>query len=334
MTHFITGAALLLLFYPLRWLLRLLSWEQALGVGALLGTLHARCWRDRLYRQVWGGLQTVWRNALPPADCEQLVRRHFVMRYKHLIDGFFYFTLDEARAAYWVPIVEGQCHLDRALAQGRGAILLASHFGSFGMLLAGLVFRGYRLSQIFTLTPSPHHRTWGWMERAVIRAKVRCWPRDRIELVFWQPGGYLRPMYRRLCGGVTVVLYGDGARGQRFTHVPFLGCSLALSIGPFKMAARAQVPLIPAFIVRQADDRHRLILEPPLALSDDTPANLQRGAEQYAAHLARYVVAYPDHWFTWARLRRRQDAAGPVIEFARTEVEEARFYREATRQRL
>jgi KDO2-lipid IV(A) lauroyltransferase len=331
MTHIVTGAALLLLFYPLRSLLRHLAWERALRVGTLLGTLHARCWHDRLYHQIHDGLQTVWRDELTPADRERLVRRHFVMRYKHLIDGFFYHTLDEVRAAHWVPASEGLNHLDRALAQGRGAIILASHFGSFGMLLAGLVFRGYRLSQIFTLTPSPHHRTWGWMERAVMQAKVRCWPRDRIELAFWRPGVYLRPLYRQLRAGGVVVLYSDGARGRQFTRVPFLGCSLALSVGPFKIAARAQVPLIPAFIVRQADDRHRLLLEPPITLSDDAPASLQRGAEQYAAQLARYVVAYPDHWFTWARLRCRQDAAGAVLEFARAEVEPARFFREATR---
>ncbi|HXH13117.1 MAG TPA: lysophospholipid acyltransferase family protein [Alphaproteobacteria bacterium] len=334
MTHVLIGLALLFLFYPLRWLVRSISWERALRVGTLLGTLHARCWHDRLYRQVRDGMRTVWGDALTPADLERQVCRHFIIRYKHLIDGFFYHTLDATRTAHWVPAIDGRRHLDSAFACGRGAIILASHFGSFGMLLAALVFRGYRLYQVFTLTPSPHHRTWGRIERAIMRAKVRCWPRDRIGLAFWQPGTYLRPLYRRLCAGDVVVLYGDGARGQQFTRVPFLGHSLSLSVGPFKIAARARVPLIPAFIVRQADDRHRLILTPPIVLGDDTPASLQRGAEQYAAQLAAYIVAYPEHWFTWARLRRGQDIDGAVLEFARADVDRAQFYREARRQRV
>lgn len=324
--HVITGSALLLLFYPLRWLLRCLSWEQALRVGTWLGTWHARCWHDRLYRQIHAGLGAVWPEELPADSRAQLVRRNFVTRYQHLIDGFFYHTLDEARTARWVPTIVGQGHLDQALARGQGAILLTSHFGSLGMLLAGLVFRGYRLSLIFTLTPQPHYRTWGWMERAIMQAKLQCWPRDRMDMTFWQPGLYLRPLYRKLRTGAVVVLYGDGARGQQFTRVPFLDRVLSLSVGPFRIAARAQVPLIPAFVVRQADDRHRLILESPILLPDATPVNLQRGAEQYAAALARYVRLYPDHWFTWARLRCRQDIDGPTLEFATAEVERAKFY--------
>jgi hypothetical protein len=203
---------------------------------------------------------------------------------------------------------------------------LLSHFGSFGMLLAGLVFRGYRLYQVFTLTPPPHYRTWGWMERAIIHAKLQCWPQDRLQLAFWQPGLYLRPLYRQLCEGAIVVLYGDGARGQQFTRVAFLGHTLSLAVGPFRIAARTQVPLIPAFIVREADDRHRLLLEPPIVLPDDTPSSLQGGAEQYAAHLSRYVDTYPDHWFSWARLRRCQGVDGATLELVTPQPAQTHFY--------
>lgn len=332
MRQVIAGSALLFLFYPLRRLLQCLSWEQALRVGSRLGTLHARYWHDVLYRQIHAGMRIVWGDTLTSEALEQLVRRNLVTRYKHLIDGFFYRTLDDARIAQWVPGIDGRGHLDQALAQGRGAIVLASHFGSFGMLLAGLVFRGYRVHQIFTLTPSPHYRSWGWMERAVMRAKLQCWPQERLELTFWQPGLYLRPLYRRLRGGAAVVLYGDGARGQHFARVPFLGHALALAVGPFRIAARAQVPLIPAFIVRQMDDRHRLVLEPPIALADDAPVSLQRGAAAYAAVLSHYVRTYPDQWFTWARLRRRQHADGATLAFATAEVERDQFYQVAPRE--
>jgi phosphatidylinositol dimannoside acyltransferase len=322
----LTGSALLLLFYPVRWTLRCLSWPRALRVGTLLATIHAHRRRDRLYRQIEDGIRAVWQDELTTPEIAQLVRRNLVIRYQHLIDGFFYHTLDEALTARLVPCIDGRSHLDRALAQGKGAILLASHFGSLGLLLAGLVYRGYRLNQIFTLTPQPHYRTWRCMERAIMHAKLRCWPRDRMGFTFWRPGVYLRPLYRQLCEGAIVVLYGDGARGQEFTQVNFLGHRLALSTGPFRIAARAQVPLLPAFIVRQADDRHRVTLEAPIVLRDDAPDSLQRGAEHYAALLSRYVRAHPDHWFTWARLRRRHDAHGIALELAAPQVERAHFY--------
>jgi lauroyl/myristoyl acyltransferase len=90
--------------------------------------------------------------------------------------------------------------------------------------------------------------------------------------------------------------------------------------------------MIPAFIIRNADGRHRIILEAPIMLPDDEPGSLQQGADRYAALLSRYVRAYPDHWFTWARLRAHQDAEGVTLALATTEVDRTYFYTPTTRQ--
>jgi len=266
------------------------------------------------------------------AEIRRVVRRNVVARYQHLIDSFFYQDLDEACIDRFVPIVEGRSALDAALADGKGAILLASHFGSPGLLVAGLVFRGYWLHQVFTLTPPPHYRTWRWMERAIMQAKLQCWRHDKVGFEFWQPGMYLRPLYRKLQQGAVVVLYGDGARGGHFTQVNFLGFPLSLSLGPFRIAARARVPLIPGFIIRDAEGRHRIILEAPLVLPHEEPASLQQAADRYAALLSHYVRAYPDHWFTWARLRPRENTEGVTLSLATAEVDRTHFYTPTTRQ--
>ena len=325
-SRLLKGVALWLFFYPLRWIVRCLSWRQALGVGTLLGTLHALLMRDQLYRQIQRGLKTIFQYELPEAAIKRLVRRNLVTRYKHVIDGFFYHCLDEARIERLVPSVEGIDRLDRVLSTGRGAILLASHFGSSGMLIAGLIFRGYRVHQVFTLTPQPQYRTWRRLERAIMQTKLQCWEHDRVSFEFWKPGMYLRPLYRKLLEGAVVVLYGDGARGRQFTRVEFMGCSLALSVGPLRIAARAQVALIPAFIIRVADDSHRIILEEPITLQDDDPASIQLGADRYASLLSQYVRAYPDQWFTWARLRQVAGGVEPALALSTGEVDPANFY--------
>jgi lauroyl/myristoyl acyltransferase len=144
---------------------------------------------------------------------------------------------------------------------------------------------------------------------------------------------YLRPLYRKLQAGAIVVLYGDGARGGHFTQANFLGYPLALATGPFRIAARARVPLMPAFSIRAADGRHRIILEAPIMLADAKPASLQQGAERYAALLSRYVRAYPDQWFSWARLRANHDAEGvTTLALAATDVDRTHFYTPTARQ--
>lgn len=332
MSRFIQGLGLLAFFYPLRWFVHGFPWRQALRLGVLLGTAHAWLVRDQLRRQVLAGLRSVFHREMCEAEIRRVMRRNLVVRYQHLIDSFFYQDLDTSCIEQFVPIVEGRGALDAALADGKGAILLASHFDSPGMLVAGLVFRGYRLHQVFTLTPPPHYRTWRWMERAIMQAKLRCWRHDSVGFEFWQPGNYLRPLYRKLQQGAIVVLYGDGARGGHFAQVNFLGLPLSLSVGPFRIAARARVPVIPAFILRDADGRHRIILEAPMMLPDAESASLQQAADRYAALLSRYVRTYPDHWFTWARLRPHQHTEGVTLTLATTEVGRTHFYTPTTHQ--
>jgi KDO2-lipid IV(A) lauroyltransferase len=332
LSRFLKGLVLLTIFYPLRWFVRCFSWRQALKLGVLLGTAHAWLVRDQLCGQVAAGLRCVFHREMSEPELRRVVRCNLVARYQHLLDGFFYQDLDEGCIDQFVPIVEGRGALDASLADGKGVILLASHFGSPGLLVAGLVFRGYWLHQVLTLTPPPHYRTWRWMERAIMQAKLQCWRHDNVGFEFWQPGRYLRPLYRKLQQGAIVVLYGDGARGEHFTRVNFLGFPLSLSVGPFRIAARARVPLIPAFIIRDAEGRHRIILEAPIMLPDEEPTSLQQGADRYGALLARYVRAYPDHWFTWARLRPHQDAEGVTLTLATTEVDRTHFYIPTTRQ--
>jgi KDO2-lipid IV(A) lauroyltransferase len=334
MPRFIAGLGLLTFFYPLRWLVHRVPWRLALRLGVLLGTAHAWMVRDQLRGQILAGLRSTFQPEMSKAEMRRIVRRNLVLRYQQLIEGFFYQDLNSACIEAFVPTVEGRGVLDAALADGRGAILLVSHFGSPGMLVAGLVFRGYALHQVFTLTPPPHYRTWRWLERAIMHAKLRCWQHDSVGFEFWQPGSYLRPLYRKLQQGGIVVLYSDGARGGHFTQVDFLGLPLALSVGPFRIAARARVPLIPAFIIRHDDGRHRLILEAPLRLPDAEPASLQQAADGYAAVLSRYVRAYPDHWFTWARLRSHQHTEGVSLTLATTELGRTHFYTLTTHQEI
>ena len=326
LAQLLKGLSLWIFFFPIRWIAQRLSWRLALKVGALLGSLHALCFADRLQRRIRNGLWAVWREELPTAELNRLVRRNLVTRYKHLIDGFFYQRLDEALIQRMVPTLHGRAYLDAALSSGKGVILLLSHFGSFGMLIAGLVLRGYTLHQIFILSPPPLYRTWRWVERAIMKAKLSCWAHARLGCIFWRPGMYLRPLYRRLLAGDILVIYGDGARGHGFTTVPFMGCPLSLSTGPFRIAAKTHVALIPAFIMRQADDRHRIILEEPIMLNDDAPCTIQYGASQYAALLAHYVRTYPDHWFTWARLRWTTKHDGRCLEFAPSDMTAEEFY--------
>lgn len=332
----VKAVALLIFFYPVRWGVRLLPRGAALAAGSAVGYVHALFVRDVMARRIREGIDAAMTpepgraegpNAHRPGGAlqvakpwsehriDRVVRRNLVTRYRHLIESFLYARLDEDGIGRLVPTVEGKHYLDEALSGGKGAILLASHFGSFGMLIAGLVHRGYRLHQVLTLAPPPPYRTWRWVDRAVMRAKLRCWRHERLRLTWWTPGAYLRPLYRTLRRGEILVVYGDATRGVEFVNAEFMGRSLALSAGPFRIAAAAGVPLIPAFILRDKGPTHRIILEPPIVVRTDDASSVQDAAKRYAALLASYVRRHPEQWYAWARLGRAT-RGGRELEWA------------------
>src|SRR3989338_3857407 len=177
----IKALALMIFFYPVRWGVRLLPWGAALAVASALGHVHAVFVRDTMARRIREGIEAVMKDEWSEHRVDRVVRRNLVMRYRHLIESFLYGRLNEDRIKRLVPLIQGKPYLDEAVREGKGAILLVSHFGSFGMLIAGLVHRGYRVHQVLTLAPPPPYRTWRWVDRAIMRVKLRCWRHERLS---------------------------------------------------------------------------------------------------------------------------------------------------------
>jgi lauroyl/myristoyl acyltransferase len=292
----------------------------------MIGFVHARFVHDPLRGRIAEGIRLLFGERYGKAERDQIVRRNLTFRYQHLIAGFLYPRLTRRGLDKILPTVEGTRYLDETIEKGRGAILLLSHFGLFGLLVAGLVLRDYRLRLVLALTPPTDYRTWRWIERAVFRAKLSCWMHERVGLDFWQPGMYLRPLYRRLIRGEIVALFGDGARGGEFVKVNFMGHPLLLSSGPFRIAARAEAALIPAFIVQEERGRHRVVLEAPIVFKGEDSLSIQEGAARYASLLARYVEVYPDHWFSGVRLRWVVRDGERCLELAAGEEKPSEFY--------
>jgi hypothetical protein len=61
-------------------------------------------------------------------------------------------------------------------------------------------------------------------------------------------------------------------------------------------------------------------------LKGDALMDIQHGVNQYTSVLTHYVKTYPDHWFTWARLRMQteNDRKELAISIGATELSE--FY--------
>ncbi len=198
--------------------------------------------------------------------------------------------------------VRGLDHLDRAMAQGRGAILMTAHYGLLCSGLVALGLQGYRLTYLSNDTPRDPS-----LPRAVrlhSRLKISGMKRrGRGRFIYldlsrgsraWT--GPMRRLVRELkAGGVVVVLLdvspqlaGATSRARLFGRV----CRFPVGI-PW-LAQVSGAPILPFFTLRSGD-REQIVVEPPLAVTGSVEHDLQLCADA----LERRVLEDPAQWMSW-----------------------------------
>ena len=78
----------------------------------------------------------------------------------------------------------------------------------------------------------------------------------------------------------------------------FFGRKAATATGPVVFAQRTGAALIPCFILRQKDDRHRIVFEPALDLKEgDSPSDtILINIQILTAIIESYIRKYPAQW--------------------------------------
>ena len=196
------------------------------------------------------------------------------------------------RLAYF----KGIEHLDKALEKGKGVLIGVSHYGSWKMIIPALAYKGYKVHQVgldpryFIDDKRPAHHN------VIMQMEYKS--EQSLPANFIYIGKFLRPVYRALGENEVVINSLDGFMGSKKTEVPFLNSKLSLSVGPIMIAFKSGAPLIPAFAVRQKDNRHRITIheEIPLHGYENDQQAIENGIESYGKLLEYYVREYPSHY--------------------------------------
>jgi KDO2-lipid IV(A) lauroyltransferase len=201
--------------------------------------------------------------------------------------------------------VQGKDHLERALGEGKGVILVTAHYGNFPLMLAKLGLEGYPVGVIIR---DPRHRPAArfldqWRERcgvATLRDKPR-WASVKEALRLLQSNGVL-------------VMHIDVNVSHGGAFVPFFDQWVPTFRGPAMLALRTGAPLLPTFIQRIHGIHHRLVFHPPLILPDtgDREENAWRVLYGLTRAAESAVRRHPDHWWWFHRRFRKARPAEEV----------------------
>jgi len=188
--------------------------------------------------------------------------------------------------------VEGLDKLRAVLKRGRGAIILASHFGNWELLAVTLTFKGHpgtvvgrriyidKINQL--------------LERMRMSKGVDVLYRDE------SPRKLLKVLKANRLIGILPDQDVDSVEG---IFVDFFGKPAYTPTGPVSIARAAKAALVPCFMIRMGN-RHRLEICDPIEVdsASDKDDALRRATVAWSQVLETYIRRYPEQW-VWMHRR-------------------------------
>ena len=233
-------------------------------------------------------LKTAFAREKSPEELKKITKESFEHLGQSLIEFLRLPLLNQSKFQEFLEI-QGKEHIEEALKNGKGCILLAMHFGSWELGSVTCAVMGY-----------PY--------------KMMVKPQNRFLKLNALLNSY------RTCGGAAVLSRGMGTRdlirslknndivgmvvdqgGRDGVLVPFFGKQASMSVGAIRIALKWDVPICFGVIIRKKGPYHNWIVHKPLTmintgdLKRDEIANLSQVTELMEDYIRRYPAQYI--WF-------------------------------------
>ncbi len=233
-------------------------------------------------------LQTAFGNEKTPQEIDHIIQKCFYNLSQGMTEMLYFLSHHKDVSGY--VFFEGKEHLDRALGQGRGVIAVTAHFGSFPLMMLHCALSGYPTNAI--LRPTRDQKIEEYLSRRRKESGIK--------------GIYAIPRRECVVNSLKVLRNNEllfipldqnfGSGGGVF--VDFFGQKAATATGPVVLARRTGSPILPMFIIRQDDNRHKIIVEPPFVLetTDNEEQDIFKNIARLTALIEQYIRRYPHEW--------------------------------------
>jgi KDO2-lipid IV(A) lauroyltransferase len=247
--------------------------------------------RPKYLEAVKGNVAQVTGRRLADPEVERLAVR-MMRQHAHAWVDFFHFGQrpPEAAMAQFAE-VSGAEHLDRAIAEGRGVILLTAHAGNYE--LGGLMLRAKGLKVHAVYKPDRFEAVERLREEIRSKGGVVGLPVDG-------KGFSTLPLVKLLRSGELVGMQGDRDFSLNGLAIPFFGRDVFFPRGPWELAAMTGAPIVTSFFYTDEDKRFHAHFGEPIQLRagrGERMAEIEAGMRRYAADLEALIRRHPDQWY-------------------------------------
>lgn len=190
--------------------------------------------------------------------------------------------------------VEGLEEALRVLEEQRGALLLLGHFGNWELM--ALMAKVIQRPIIVIAKPIKRNP---WLYQWILKS------RQRIGLIVIPPQNATQKVIQALSKNQIVGILFD-QRGKRSSGIwaDFFGRKVPTTPGLAVMALRSGSPVIPVFMIREREGRHRLFIKAPLKLirTGEFRSDVEVNTQLFNNLLESIIRLYPDQWL-WIHRR-------------------------------
>jgi KDO2-lipid IV(A) lauroyltransferase len=276
-----------------RLIIRILPRTWAFAISDFLARVAFTLFRGFRKRSLQN-LEIAFSDGIDPAEGRRIVHRSLRSFFRACIEAGI--ALDSGAEALRDAIpVSGRDHLDAAIAKGRGVILLSAHLGNFFLIGTRLAVEGYSIHVLVNQPEDSHLARLMDDYRLQVRQKT-IHARPRREA--------LRTLHQVLRRNEVAVVIADEYRKGNGIRVPLFGRMVLARRGPATLASRTGAAIVPVYMLREADDGLRLVIEPELELARNGkgPADIRENTFRITRWLERTVRAHPEQW-NWMNIR-------------------------------
>lgn len=210
---------------------------------------------------------------------------------KSMVEYSLFPSLDKEKILRMAEF-EGTENFDDALKRGKGAVVVAGHFGSWELMGAATSQKGYPVDFLV-----------GEQHNLLVDGLMNDYRRS-VGIGIIKMGTAAKGVIRALKDNRFVAMLSDQDAGNDGTVVEFFNRPASTPKGPAAFALKMDAPIIMAFIIRENDKKQKIVIEKPIfgETTSNKEDDIRRLTQAYTRMLEEYIRKYPDHWF-WPHRR-------------------------------
>lgn len=295
-----------LYWYPFRFIIQALPIRIVYLIGNIEGAILYHFSKKR-YESLKSALPSVIKKDTFTIKNERdIIRNALKLFCQNELEMFLYAKLNSSLIKNMV-VCEGLSYIDESLKQGKGVMLIFAHFGANQMIMPAIGYRGYKMYQM-SAPPTVwveklHNKKFSSMGKRALDIR---WEQElSLPVTHINIFGSLKEAFVCLKRNEILGIAIDGGGGKSRVAVNFLGGKALFSTGAIEIAMRTGCVVLPVFMIKGRDGRHRMIIEPPLEIIKERQEGaVEKNITAFVKKLEEYVRTYPSHYLNFLALRK------------------------------